>query len=156
MINRLIPATVFRGLDMLVSAARGLGYGNDVMMQLGDYQFSLGTAAYDGFRRSRGWSWPEQERIGRTPALQYTGPELQTIRLSGMILPTYRGGVGQIEAMAAAAGKGEPLMLVDGRGFVYGRWCIVGLDENQSYFAPNGAARRMDFDITLVEYGEDE
>jgi phage protein U len=154
MIN-LIPATIFRGLDRVIANARAVDSRSDVMMQLGEYQFSMNTSAYESFTRSYGWKWAAQERLGRLPAMQFTGPEAQTIKLAGTILPLFRGGMKQIDAMVAQANKGNPLMLVDGRGYVHGLWCISAIEEGQSWFAANGAPRKMDFDITLVQYGED-
>ncbi|TAN71131.1 MAG: phage tail protein, partial [Magnetospirillum sp.] len=97
----------------------------EVMMALGGYRFSLSTAAYQDLDRTNEYRWAAQERMGRRSARQFTGPGDETIALSGVILPHYRGGLGQLDAMRAEAGKGKPLMLVDGLGRVWGKYCIT-------------------------------
>lgn len=47
-------------------------------------------------------------------------------------------------------------MLTDGLGRVYGRMGIVAIYEGRTAFMDNGAARKIDFSITLHEYGEDD
>ena len=93
-----------------------------VMMQLGAFQFGINTAAYQGLSRSDEWRWPGQERFGQAPALQHTGPGATTITLDGILYPEWRAGLGQLDAMRAEAGKGKPLVLVDGRGQALGMW----------------------------------
>lgn len=82
----------------------------EVMMALGTYRFSLGTAAYQGLTRAAAWRWPAQERLGAHPVLQYTGPGEQTIRLDGTIHPHYKGLLGLPNLLARvpmlAAGLG--------------------------------------------------
>lgn len=127
----------------------------DVMMMLGQYQFSIPTAAYQSLRRSAEYRWPAQERIGRRPALQFVGAGAETIELEGSIYPHYWGGLEQTQDMRDAAGDGIPLRLVDGRGFSWGLWAITAIDEQQSVFFENGDPRRIDFRMSLARYGED-
>jgi hypothetical protein len=56
--------------------------------------------------------------------------------------------------MRAEADKGQPLMLVDGAGRVWGKYVITDIRETQGTFFSNGAPRSQDFDITLQAYGE--
>lgn len=123
-----------------------------VMMQLGTFQFGINTAAYQGLSRSDEWRWPDQERFGQAPALQYTGPGATTITLDGILYPEWRGGLGQLDAMRAEAGKGKPLVLVDGRGQALGMWVIERVDESQSIFAAGGVARRVEFTLQLKRF----
>lgn len=123
-----------------------------VMMQLGAFQFGINTAAYQGLSRSDEWRWPDQERVGQAPALQYTGPGATTITLDGILYPEWRGGLGQLDAMRAEAGKGKPLVLVDGRGQALGMWVIERVDESQSIFAAGGVARRVEFTLQLKRF----
>lgn len=123
-----------------------------VMMQLGTFQFGINTAAYQGLSRSDEWRWPDQERFGQAPALQYTGPGATTITLDGILYPEWRGGLGQLDAMRAEAGRGKPLVLVDGRGQALGMWVIERVDESQSIFAAGGVARRIEFTLQLKRF----
>lgn len=130
----------------------GMALAAPVMMQLGGFQFGINTAAYQGLSRSDEWRWPDQERFGQAPALQYTGPGATTITLDGILYPEWRGGLGQLDAMRAEAGKGKPLVLVDGRGQALGMWVIERVDESQSIFAAGGVARRVEFTLQLKRF----
>lgn len=127
----------------------------DVMLALGGYRFSMNTAAYEKLTRSDTWRWIFQDRVGRRPAGQFLGPAKSEVELEGTILPHYKGGLGQIPAMRAEADKGEPLILADGHGNVWGKWVIERLQETQSRPIANGAPRKIDFRLTLSSYGED-
>lgn len=126
-----------------------------VMMVLGGFPFSMNTAAYDRFARSTEYRWARQNRIGRQPAHQFVGPGAETITLNGVIHPHYRGGLRMIAQMRAEAEKGEPLMMVDGLGFVLGRWVIRRIDETGTVFFADGAPRQQAFRLSLAAYGED-
>ncbi|MEI5579624.1 phage tail protein, partial [Streptomyces brasiliscabiei] len=57
--------------------------------------------------------------------------------LNGVIYPEYKGGLRQVDAMAAQAGLGQPLQLVSGIGEVLGFWCITSIRENATVFHRN-------------------
>jgi len=127
----------------------------NVMMRLGAFNFSINTAAYQAFSRSTGYRWQAQERYGQLPAQQYTGPGEDAISLSGDIYPDYAGGLHQIDAMRTEAIKGEPLLLVDGHGYVWGKWVIQSIEESKEVFLSNGAARKMSFVLKIARYGDE-
>jgi len=127
----------------------------EVMLALGEYRFSVETAAYETLSRTDTWRWQEQARLGREPAHQYLGPGVTSVQLPGVILPHYKGGLGQIDRIREEAGKGEPLNLVDGLGKVWGAYCIKQIQETQSRTLANGAPRKIEFSVDLVKYGED-
>ena len=59
--------------------------------------------------------------------------------------------------MRAQAGRGKPLVLLEGYGgFVLGDWVILKIEETKSELEANGAPRVIAFSITLKEYGGDE
>ena len=124
----------------------------DIMLKLGDYKFSLDTAAYDEFRRSAEYLWAEQNRIGTHPALQFTGVASQTVNVRGKIYPQFRGGIGQVESMRSVAGNGEPLLLVAGTGDILGRWVIKRVSETQRVFFSDSVPRAIDFEMELKFY----
>ncbi len=128
---------------------------SQVMMMLGAYPFMIETAAYDQLIRESSWRWKTQARIGRKPASQYLGPDAQTINMNGFVLPEFAGGQTQMGQIRTAGDGGEPLKLVDGRGYVWGDFVITNLTETQSYFMPTGAPKRIDFQISLQEYGDE-
>ncbi|MGE4296924.1 MAG: phage tail protein [Desulfovibrionaceae bacterium] len=128
---------------------------SSVMMALGSYRFSLSTAAYQQLRRTTPFRWAEQPRFAREPGLQFTGPGKETIELEGVILTTFKGGLGQLDAMRAEAGKGVPLVLTDGLGKAWGKYVIEEVAETQTVFLPGGIPKKIEFSLRLSRYGED-
>ena len=126
----------------------------DVMMMLGSYQFSIDTAAYQQLQRSTAYKWQAQERVGKREALQFTGPGTDSITLSGVVFPAYKGGTGQVSAMRAAAAAGQPLIMVSGTGSIMGRWVIESIDESQATFARAGVPMRQQFSLKLRKYDD--
>ncbi|PHS43115.1 MAG: phage tail protein [Marinobacter sp.] len=126
----------------------------DVMMKLGGFTFSIDTAAYQSLSRSSEYRWASQDRIGTNPALQNIGTGSETINLQGVVFAAHRGGTGQLDDMRREASKRQPLILVDGRGLVHGRWVIERVEEEQSNFAQAGVARRQQFRLNLRKYDD--
>lgn len=124
----------------------------NIMMQLGTFQFCIQTAVYQELIRKNEYKWPSQHRFGQRPSRQFVGIGDETIQLPGVIYPEYRGGFQQVEAMRRMAARGQPLMLVDGLGKLWGRYVIESIDEKQSLFAAFGAPRKMEFSISLARF----
>jgi phage protein U len=126
-----------------------------IMMALGTFRFGVNRASYQMFTRDAAYRWAKQDRLGRDPALQYLGPDAEEITLEGVIYPHFKGGLRQMELMRAVARLGQPMMLVDGLGFVWQRWVITRVSETKSLFLADGAPRRIEFNVTLRAYGSD-
>lgn len=138
----------------------------DILMTLGDgqaqFRFAIDTAAYQSLQRRTEWRWPAQDRLWNDPARQFTGKGQDEITLEGVILPAFRGGLGQIKALRELAdaalrdGSGaRPLMLVTGYGDVLGEWVITGLEEEQPVIGPSGAPLEQRFRLSLAAYARD-
>lgn len=128
---------------------------SETMMALGSYRFSIDSAAYQELKHSQAYRWQAQERLQRRPAMQFLGAGEESIELSGLIYPHFNGGLEQLDTMRAEASKGQPLLLVDGLGFVWGQWVITQIDEGQSFFQGNGQPLKQSFQLKLVNYGVD-
>jgi phage protein U len=128
---------------------------SETMMALGSYRFSIDSAAYQELKHSQAYRWQTQERLQRRPAMQFVGAGEESIELSGLIYPHFKGGLEQLDTMRAEASKGQPLLLVDGLGFVWGQWVITQIDEGQSFFQGNGQPLKQSFQLKLVNYGAD-
>jgi len=127
-----------------------------VMMMLASYPFMLDSAAYQQLKRSSEYRWKQLDRIGRKPAQQYMGPGADQITLSGEILPHWKGGFYQVDAMRAQAAGSRPLVLLEGYGgFVLGPWVILKIEETRGELMADGSPRVISFSLTLREYGED-
>lgn len=126
------------------------------MMALGDYRFSIDTAAYQRLERRSSWRWQAVDRLGARPAMQFIGSGEDSISMDGTVFPSYAGGLGQVEAMRKEADRGEPLMLVSGAGRVWGKFCITEISETHEVFFSDGTPRRIDFSLNLVMYGGED
>lgn len=126
-----------------------------VMMSLGGFTFELETLAHQKLVLSQSWRWAEQARITRDAALQYVGRNPGEIDLDGVIYPTFKGDLADIEQLRQMADEGQPQMLVDGMGRVLGKWVIVEIGDTRSVFIDDGRARKVEFRIKLKYYGED-
>ena len=100
-----------------------------MMMALGAYVFSIGTATYRSLSRNIAYGWRSKQRVGRRPMQEFTGRGEEKIALRGTIYPEFRGGIAQVDLMRIQAGFGKPLPLVGGDGRVFGLWCILSIDE---------------------------
>jgi phage protein U len=132
----------------------------NVMMQLGGFQFSIDTAAYQSVKRSTSYRWPKQPRIGQRQQLQNIGPGEDGMMIQGVIYTTYERGGGapgvyQVEQLRQIQAQGEPQMLTDGTGNVFGMWCITAVDETSEAFFNNGAPRKQTFSINIERYGDE-
>jgi len=124
------------------------------MIALGPFRFSLSSAAYDELSRSSKWDWKPVDRVGVMPALQYTGPQNDTITLSGRIIPGFTGGVEQLARMRALADIGKPLTLIDGTGRVHGVWVIESVEDTGTRHFKDGYPRMVTFNIGLKKYSD--
>lgn len=119
------------------------------MMILGQYAFGLNTAAFQELNRNTEWKWPAQDVFGSRPVLQFTGYGRDTLTLAGVIFPEYWGGTGQLDQLRALADQAQAQTLIDGRGHIIGEFVVVRVQERQTTFAQQGAARRQEFTIEL-------
>lgn len=130
----------------------------NVMLALGDYRFSVDTAAYQSLQQSQSWGWVEQARVGGQPLLQLTGKALRSITMTGTIFPEYKGGFNQVSLMRKEADKGTPLTLlsmsetVDSSGLIVGDFVIVSVSETHRMFRGDGSPRAIEFSIELKQY----
>lgn len=124
------------------------------MMTLGTFVFSLPTLAYQQLQRSNDWRHASSERVGARAAHQYLGTGEETIELSGTVAPELTAGEVSLNTLRDLAEDGQPLPLVDGRGYVYGAYVIKGMSEGKTLFFPDGAARQIEFSLSLLRVDE--
>lgn len=125
------------------------------LFQLGSFQFDLPNGAPQTLDRTAEYRWELQDRLLRDPAAQFLGPGTQSITLDGVLFPGFSGRQSTMETLRELAAAGEPQMLTDGLGRVYGKWAIRSVQEGLATFAPGGGARQITFSIGLVRYVED-
>lgn len=153
-----VASGVGTAAPQILSAATGTTSGGVYMAKLGEFMFSLDTAAFQELQRTTEYRWASLNRIGREPAAQFLGRGDDTIELSGAIYPHFRGGLGQIGLLRQMAETGEPQDLVyafESVGQYVGRWSIKSIKEGRTVFFDDGTPRKIDFSISIVAYGED-
>ena len=69
--------------------------------------------------------------------------------------PPSHGGSLHLTLMRVSAGMGMALPLIDGSGMVWGRWIIESISDTKSVFLSDGAARKIEFTMSLKRYLED-
>lgn len=126
-----------------------------IMMGLGNYRFSLNTSVWQELRRNTSSRWQTVDRLHRLPARQYLGPGEDVIDIDGVVYPESIEDVQQFDDLRKQAGRGEPLQLVDGLGYVWGQWVVLQVNEKRMVLAPNGQPRKLSFTMRLARYGED-
>lgn len=134
------------------------------MMMLGPIRFYVGGPAYQQLQRNTQYTWASQQRLGDPvlkylglggPALQYIGPGGDSLTLNGTMYPPDHGSSLHLTLMRLSAGLGIALPLVDGSGMVWGRWIIESISDTRSMFLSDGAARKIEFNMSLKRYLED-
>ncbi|ENN91156.1 phage tail protein [Bartonella bovis] len=125
-----------------------------MMLALGDFIFSVETAAYQTFDMTYDVPWVEQGRLGSQAAFQLPAIANAEYSLSGVIYPGFKSGYGQLERLRSMAHSG-PHLLVTGKGKVVGKFVILSVNEKQSFFGKNGNPRKQEFTLQLREYGGD-
>ncbi|AWL12799.1 putative tape measure protein [Saliniradius amylolyticus] len=127
---------------------------NETLMALGDYRFSIATAALKQMQRQYAYRWADVPVLNSKPRSQFTGPELFELTMEGVIYPYYKGGFEQIDQLQAQAAKGEPLRLVDGLGNDWGLVTVRKISEQHESLRVKGKPMKITFTITLKEYHE--
>ncbi|MEB8638666.1 phage tail protein [Cronobacter muytjensii] len=127
-----------------------------VMLGLGDFVFSISTAAFDQLTRSDEWRWAEQARFSKNDALHYTGRPNPTITLTGKTHLFFLDGAqyGQVDKLRELGNSLTPQLLVTGRGEVLGYWSITNLSDDRTSFISQGVTKAQNFTLTLKYYGE--
>lgn len=125
------------------------------LFQLGSFQFDLPNGVPQTLDRTAEYRWESQDRLLRDPALQFLGPGGQEITLEGQLFPGFSGRQSTMETLRELAAQGQPQMLTDGLGRVFGKWAIRGIREGLGTFAPGGGARQITFGVSLTRYVED-
>jgi uncharacterized protein len=123
---------------------------------LGLFTFELKTAPFAAYDRKTAQRWPEQNRVGKPPALQHTGAADDDMTLTGAIVPELTGNRAKtLDVLRDMAGKGKAWSLIDGEGINRGRWVITEVSERGGAFTSIGQPRKMDFTLSLKRYWDD-
>lgn len=120
-----------------------------MMMALGQFTFGLDTLAYQDLDRQTAWRHASNSRVGDRPARQFVGAGDDTINLTGVLAPEFRGSAQSLATLRTMADTGNAYSLIDGAGNIYGAWVIESLSEKGTHFIAEGLPRRIEFGLTL-------
>ena len=123
-----------------------------MLMKLGNFTFQLNTAAYQKLSRRSQYNWQKFKRLNNKPAQQFLGHNADQMIIDGVIYPTFKGGLRQVQVMREEASKGTDHLLVSGLGEVMGQWIIISIDETHEVFTKQGAPLKITFKMTIEEY----
>ncbi|MEQ1968396.1 phage tail protein [Xenorhabdus nematophila] len=125
-----------------------------MMAALGLFVFMLKTVPYQSLQHQQSWRFGFNNRIGARPAFQFMGPNNDTITLSGTLYPEITGGRLSLLALQLMADSGKAWSFLDGHGTIYGMFIIESIDQTKTEFFVDGAARKIDFTVTLRRVDE--
>lgn len=125
-----------------------------MMMTLGLFVFMLKTVPYQELQLQKQWRHAGNGRIGKRPALQFLGPDTDTVTLSGTLMPAITGGRFSLLALEQMAETGKGWPLIGGEGTIYGMFVIESINTTRSEFFSDGAARKIDFTVVLKRVDE--
>lgn len=139
----------------VTSSPPDIAAAGEVLLSIGSFVFSVGTAAHDSLKRSTEHRWSAQDRLGREPAMQYVGPASERFSLSGSVLTHWTGNFDPLEGLRTIAARGEPVRMFDHFGQAYGSYVITRIEETASELDPVGRGRKIEFNVELQGYGAD-
>ncbi len=126
-----------------------------MLLSLGLFTFSIQTAPFESIKRSTQQRWEEKARIGLVPALQWTGPGLETITIDGTLAPGVSGGPETLDKLREMASRGKAWLLTAGTGENLGPWVIAGVEEGRTHILKNGMPQKITFSLSLRRYPDD-
>lgn len=143
----------------------GIKYYFRTMLTLGDFHFSVDEVAYQNIQRASSWRWAEQQRIGQTDLLQYTGKSAARISFDGEVYTDRQRlalrpdrwfiGTKPLKQLGELGEATEPLLMVSGSGEVLGYWVVTDFTDSADRFLQAGIPRHQKFSMTIKYYGDD-
>jgi phage protein U len=127
-----------------------------MLMCLGQFVFGIDTLSYQQLQRQNSWRWAANNRVGQRPARQFVGQGDDMITLSGWIAPELKGDATSVDQLRMLADEGEPQVLVDATGTVYGLWVLEGLTETGTLHRIDSKPRRLEFSLTIARVDDDQ
>lgn len=126
-----------------------------MMMALGRFIFSLSTLAYQELQRQTEYRHPSSSRVGAPPARQFVGKGDDSITLPGWVAPELTGTAASLDVLRYMAESGSAWPMIEGTGRILGVWVIESISETRTIFFRDGAARRIEFTLSLKRIDSD-
>lgn len=129
-----------------------------IMYVLGSFLFSSDSLVPKAVDRNTSFSWAEQVRLNKAPALQAIGLGEDTLSINGTAYSCVSQGKSpkeQVAELREVASAMTPLVLLDGSGYYYGRWVVKNIQEKRMNLWQNSTPRKIEFSLQLAYYVED-
>lgn len=125
-----------------------------VLLAIGQFKFTVGVNAFQSISKKAAYKWKDIPLFGRSPVLQFTGKDLNTIEISGTSYQAYSGvqALQIFQKLEEEGSKGEPLSLVSKDGKNLGLWVIESVSSEEMNFLKDGTPRKVDFKLGLKKY----
>ena len=128
-----------------------------MLIQLGDFQFSISTVAYQEIERISQFTFASHQVIGSYNRLQAVGIQNEQIRLTGQYFSDLRQAINApggdpFETIREAGNRQEPLQLQSEDGRNHGYWVIYDFNVRSSDYITQGALK-AEFTLQLKFYG---
>lgn len=128
-----------------------------MLVQLGDFQFSISTVAYQQIERISTFKFASHQVIGSYDRLQAVGIDNETIRFTGQYYADLRQNitaenVDPFDTIRQMANRQEPLQLQSEDGINHGYWVIYDLNVRGRNYIEQGALN-AEFTLQIKYYG---
>lgn len=128
-----------------------------MLIQLGNFQFSISTLAYNEIERVSSYSFASHQIIGSHNRLQAVGVNNEKLTFTGQYYAEFRNLVGvtnsdPFEEIRNISNEQKPLQLQSEDGKNHGYWVVTELNVRGSRYIEQGALK-ADFTIQLTFYG---
>ena len=131
-----------------------------MLIQFGNFQFSISTAAYDRLTRYSRANWVRLPILGGGEVLQALGHENDIIELVGTFYPEFasymggKAGTFYMDGLRNYLKSQEPRRIVTERGSTLGYWVIEDFVNQDSRFMIDGTPRKQSFRLRMRYYGK--
>jgi len=118
-------------------------------MILGNFQFSLKALSPNSVTRTTEYNWSENERIGELPLLQNLGISRDQIEIEGVFYPRINDNKKNMSDIRNSNLVKKANNLITDNGEILGKFVIVSIKENQSYFDKDSKPQKVEFSMIL-------
>lgn len=123
-----------------------------VVAALGAFAFQAHGFGLTDITRDTKTGWAAIAVAGGMDRLQWTGGNSDDVSISGVLFPQAFGGLDSLAGIRAAAEQGQPLMLVNLAGQIFGLHVVEGITEDRSFLDRDGLPLRNAYKLSLKRF----
>ncbi len=123
---------------------------NNQLYILDDFIFQGQTLAPNSWSESVNYEFGFKQAIkSNSPNYQFNGVGEQKLSLKGTLIPYFGTPESNLNKLKQKAQKGTAYLLSDSNGKKIGSFLILSIEDEKTYFLPDGTAQKIDFTINL-------